>query len=38
MKEDCDAEVHHEIGTQLVHTSPVRKERENIKGMYWDSS
>lgn len=26
MKEDCGAEVHHETGTQLVNTSPVRKE------------
>jgi len=25
-KGDCGAEVHHETGTQLVHTSPVREE------------
>lgn len=26
MKEDCGAEVRREIGTQLVNTSPVKKE------------
>ena len=33
MKEDYGAEVHHGIEVQPVHTSPINKQRENIRSI-----